>query len=70
MASEVNDEGTGVVEYMLLWSEYSYDVVMAALEFIYCDTTCRAMKLNDDNLNDLEALSQRLFELNLSGIFA
>lgn len=60
LASEVNDEGTGVVEYMLLWSEYSYDVVLAALEFIYCDTTCRAMKLNDDELNDLEALSQRL----------
>jgi hypothetical protein len=59
LASEINDDESGVVEYLLLWSEYSYDVVMAALEFIYCDTTCRAMKLNDEELNDLEALSQR-----------
>ncbi|XP_059470366.1 uncharacterized protein LOC132193610 [Neocloeon triangulifer] len=59
LASEMSQDGATVKEEMLLWSEYSEGVVMAVLEFIYCDTTCKAMRLSDAELEDLDAISKR-----------
>ncbi|XP_065338364.1 uncharacterized protein LOC135938576 [Cloeon dipterum] len=59
LAAEMSQDGESVKEHMLLWSEFSESVVMAALEFIYCDSTCRALRLGNKDVQDLEALAQR-----------
>ncbi|CAB3377887.1 Hypothetical predicted protein [Cloeon dipterum] len=59
LAAEMSQDGESVKEHMLLWSEFSESVVIAALEFIYCDSTCRALRLGNKDVQDLEALAQR-----------